>query len=697
MRRAVSKLLPTKTLKPLETTQSFNIDHSSVEDFYILLDNPHKSWYPGEEISGQVILISRKNLGNIVITFSLSGYIKMNALPHSKLRPMKQVLFNHCIKIYGPDTDLPSSAGLVNGLYKGEHRFPFVVKLPTKRVYTSIDFGKGAIIYTLKTVLRPVNSEESPLPGQSPSDSSIFRPRALSRLHSPSFTLEKHIKIVDPIDVAELPLPKPKKLIIKDPRRGKLRRTQSSGSTINTVSTINSKSSDSEFMPHHPSMGSATSSSNTINGNGLHSPGISMNSVPQINNDGNASSILVTMDLGQRGFLRGELIPVKLSIQHLKQIQDSRGIIVTLVRVCRIDHGPESYFESFRKDLQQLVIPLFVDPVTFSLEISTSLRVPADAFPTITGCPMVSFQYFIEVMLNLSGKTLALDNGPVVNLVSHEESSPALSPSGGTSYNIQYGQDRSEFINTDKFKRLKKFLQMTTEVIIGTHRLEKHNTQVSTPENVATVQEQSMSLGSTPSSLVPQTYTRPQNVINSVPELQELTNYPIPPYLESPNNTQESAPNYFEPNAPRPMPDLGPLSEKDRMRQHEAALLPSEPQFDSEDEEETVSPLNHGILDEVIAGDTFTSTNTTHEPHDLNRNSHNLTPVGQSTSRCLNNEDIDLYDVQTIQNQVEGGQAIKDFVPNYDAAANDRLVVVANDDQSVAGSRLDVTTSVPGE
>lgn len=694
MRRAVSKFLPGKGLKPLESSLSVSIDHSSVEDFYILLDNPHKAWHPGEEISGQVILMSRKNLANIVITFSLSGYIKMNALPHSKLRPMKQTLFNHSIKIYGPDTDLPSSPELVNGLYKGEHRFPFVVKLPTKRIYTSIDFGKGAIIYTLKTTLRSVNSEETPLPGQSPSDSSIFRPRAFSRLHTPSFTLEKHIKIVDPIDVAELPPPKPKKLIIKDPRRGKLRRTQSATSTINTTSTINSKASDSDHI-YSPQYQGAVSNGN-LNGSGIGilSPGISLNSVSQLPNDSNLNSILVTMELGQRGFLRGELIPVRLSINHLKQVQDTRGIIVTLVRVCRIDHGPQSYFESFRKDLQQLVIPLFVDPVTFSLEISTSLRVPADAFPTITGCPMVSFQYFIEVMLNLSGKPLALENGPMANLVTQDDSS-LLSPGGvnGASFNFQAGQDRSEFINTDKFKRLKKFLQMTTEVIIGTHRLEKPATQVSTPENMALVQEQSMSLGSTPTSQVPQTYARPQNVINSVPELVELSNFPIPPYLESPNSIHETAPNYFGRGMTAvTMPELEPSNEKDRMRQHEASLMPSEPQFDSDDEDETVSPLNHGILDEIPE-----TTGRIHEPHDVSRNNHNVTPVGHHHAQRLNNEEINQYDAPPAQGAFAGQEAVKDFVPNYDAAANDLLVVVGAETEHSSEHTQGQATHITGE
>ena len=108
--------------------------------------------------------------------------------------------------------------------------------------------------------------------------------------------------------------------------------------------------------------------------------------------------------------MRGELIPIKLSINHLRKIQDFNGIIITFVRVCRLDNGPDGVVESFRKDLQQLILPLYVDPVTFQSEINSSLRVPADAFPTILGCPLVSFQYFVEVLINPSGKSIALDS-----------------------------------------------------------------------------------------------------------------------------------------------------------------------------------------------------------------------------------------------------------------------------------------------
>ena len=104
MRRAVSKILPTPKLFN-ESYSNFKIDYHSIDDFYIQLDNPHKVWLPGEEVSGQIVLISKKNLANIVITLTLLGFIKINASSHLKLRPLKHTLFDHTIKIYGRDED----------------------------------------------------------------------------------------------------------------------------------------------------------------------------------------------------------------------------------------------------------------------------------------------------------------------------------------------------------------------------------------------------------------------------------------------------------------------------------------------------------------------------------------------------------------------------------------------------------------
>lgn len=600
MRRAVSKLMPFKHRAPHDDLL-YRVDSAAVEDFYILLDLPHKLWLPGEEILGLVILISTRNLANIVISFSLLGQVRVNGLPHLKLRPVKHTLFHHNIQIYGPDPNSPPSE-FSNGLYKGEHRFPFIVKLPKKRVFTSIDFGKGAIEYVLKTQLRLADSpEEAP--------AILAKARSLSRLSAPTFSAEKPVTLVSPIDVSALAPPKPKRLIIKDPRRKLL---QSLASTITTFLTT-STNSDSE---------SAQIATPMLN----HSLG-----------ELQPHAIRVLMETPHRGYLRGERIPIKLTINHLKQIQDSKGIIVTLVRVCRIDLGPENAFSSFRKDLQQLVIPLFVDPVLFFLEINTSLRVPADAFPTISGCPMVLFQYFIEVMLNLLGKTLNFD-GPLE--AKHEESTLGVSPA---SQNTYYAA-RSEFVNTDKFKRLKKFLQIATEIVIGTHRLERLESQNSPAAQAASPEVPSnVQISESPKFISPTSNSTPSAspglMHPSTDGLQEPLSFSIPSYA----NGIPEVPTYDTLTAPTPQ--LDGLSEKERMQVHEAALFPLEPQFDE-------SPESAG--DNLAVGDSMT--------------------VGASG-------DVDVLELPQEEHWFDsmlhegiGAEGLRDLVPDYANAANDRLL-----------------------
>lgn len=719
MRRAVSKFIPRP--RPSGVASTYKIDQSSVEDFYILLDDPHKAWLPGEEILGQVILISRKNLANISIVFSLTGYVKINALHHSKLRAMKHVLFNHNIKIYGPDSDQVNTSldDFHNGLYKGEHRFPFIVKLPNKRVYTSLDFGKGSIEYVLKTSLRSTDApvpSDSHLPGQIPgavTSDLLGKAKSFSKLHAPTFTSEKIINLVNPIDVSELPPLKPKRLIIKDPRHNKkLLRVQSSTSTMNSFSTLSSNNSDTE-SPHTAHTGLAPgSSANTPSlllnaharsgyalSNGLSSPLI----------DQRPNHIRVTMEIGQRGFLRGELVPVKLNINHLKQIQDSRGIIVTLVRVCRLDYGPDGFYESFRKDLQQLVIPLFVDPNTFALEINTSLRVPPDAFPTILGCPMVSFQYFIEVMLNLSGKPLSLEgpsDHPKSNLAPHDDmlsSGQGSTPGAVAAANYNFhayatAQNRSEFINTDKFKRLKKFLQITSEVVIGTHRLEKPSIVESPESNQPfAITPRRSSLGSSnansPAFIQPPPAVGAQlGAINAIPESRPM-DFSIPPYLESASATQpgpvpqnSTAPTYEDVSEQIPIPQQPRLSEKERMRLHEASLLPSEPQFDHSDHEdrETVSPMdpNNDILDELISQGNLENVTAVGSDREMSFASTRR-PRGESPQVFRDADD--LYESPDIHEGI-GLEGAKEYVPNYDNSGNDRLVFITAQESE---SRMD--------
>ncbi|CUM65494.1 uncharacterized protein PRCAT00003138001 [Priceomyces carsonii] len=703
MRRAVTKIISNKSIRPSSNESNFKIDFNSVEDFYVQLDEPHNSWLPGDEVSGQIIFISKKNLANIVITLSLIGYVKINASSHSKLRTNKYSLFNHTIKIYGDDHPPVNlrreSNDFSNGLFKGEHRFPFIVKLPKKRVYTSIDFGRGSINYLLKAVIGDASEMQMPASPNvssssdstnSPGGNFITRAKHLKIIQNSVYSSEKTIRLIDPIDVAELPPARPKKLIIKDPRKSKiLSRTQSSasnnsGNTISTTSPI-------EVLGEHED-GEHDLNVNGVGNRTAVNPSVSMSSVVSYPGGEKPEFIKVALDIPQRGYLRGELIPVKLTINHLKKIQDLNGIILTFVRVCRLDNGPDATFESFRKDLQQLVIPLYVDPTSLRAEINTNIRVPADAFPTIVGCPLVSFQYFIEVLVNLSGKSVALDRvgHKDTGILSEEPVSlTIIDPSGLRNFKFNFNfstssseqHERSDFIYTDKYKRMKKFLQLNTEVIIGTHRLKGGGPNRLPDANVASPISQRSSVSSNASpGTMSQNDSSPHGVtphsiptipyINPIPESVRVTDFEIPPYVENGSNSV-AVPRYDEvQNSVQPpeipIPDPIHLSEKDRMKAHESSLLPSEPVFEL---------IEEGPNDSTDQSEGFLS-NLAEEPdysdHPISRNEspfqYFVPPSGSSWDPTTNSYGDD-------GNELVSSNPTARTAPTYDLSQNDRLLV----------------------
>ncbi|CAH2355841.1 pH-response regulator protein palF/RIM8 [[Candida] railenensis] len=776
MRRAVSRIIPSRQKNSASSVESptaglagdsipsfieqnttmtdtnhlpytnFKMEFNSIAEFYITLDDPHKSWLPGDEVSGQIILISRKNLANIAITLSLVGCVKINASSHSKLRPIKHTLFNHTIKIYGDEDDVPTGGedDFKSGLYKGEHRFPFIVKLPNKRVYTSINFGKGAIVYSLKAAIGNIsNSAAAPnvttptttnntsvsggsganggSSGNSPCDTSspsahkniIAKAKQLKMLNSSTYTSEKLINLINPIDVAKLPPSKPKRLILKDPRssssKGKnLARTQSSTSTLNTFTTVSSNTSDSVdtnttmqegTTPTQPSNNSQLNITPNVINNGFAIAGTPLSS-ENSSSQKKPDTIKVSLGIPNRGYLRGELIPIKLNINHLKKIQDLSGIIITFVRVCRLDNGPDGLYESFRKDLYQSVIPLYVDPNTFQSEINTSVRVPADSFPTISGCPLVSFQYFIEVLINLSGKSLSIDGNDSKNSGSPKDSimGAANAATGAGNFNFQphgsfNSKERSTYINTDKYKRMKKFLQLTTEVIVGTHRSKIVTQTTSNDESVSlspirrsssSISGQSQSYSQPPSVPPPLQSQLPQPSIS--PALQEsgarnsppiFNSFSTPPYI----GDRGPVPEYNETTPSGsdsliPLPQQNHLSEKEQMRLREVSLLPSAPPLDDIEEDiDGVSPIdrNDDILQHLHEQNQAASLN------EENPNENTLATGGQPSFSYFDNDNTNDHnnENQNLDNEVNIDDDLYselDLVPNYELANNDRLV-----------------------
>lgn len=706
MRKVVSKILPNSSSlsSNLSLILNFRLDYYSIDEFYIDLDSPHKTWLPGDEVSGQIILVTKKNLVNIAVTLTLAGTIKINPSSHSKLRSLKHTLFKHTITIYGNDGSNLPTGDFSNGLHKGEHRFPFIVKLPIKRIFTSIDFGRGSISYTLTSAIgstppkstvinsslssnvtnssiKSTTSSNSPQL-ESSNDShgggKFFKSKNISLSTNPNHISEKIINIISPIDVSVLPPPKPKRLIVRDPQKmtKNLSKIQSTASTItqSTISSGDSISSHSAINDNH--FGSNNNTSSSINNSDSHSHAnhnINIDLPSTIKHNGTTSSttsstrfksIKVSLEISQRGYIRGELIPIKISLNHTRPLQDLNGIILTFVRVCRLDNGPDGYLESFRKDLQQSILPLYVDPTSLKAEVNTSVRIPPDAFPSIVGCPLVSFQYFIEVLVNLSGKTVDIQGS------NNHTNTPTLLENTGDNlgtptseidkFKFTNTNERSTFINTDKFKRSKRFLQLNTEIIVGTHRLEKMenasiNSRSSTTNLPSPSPQNGTSLPGSPAVDVLSIPSLPcpnpsQPLISAIPESIEAS-FQSPPYV---------IPNYNDINMTVPLPNQSDLSEKERLRAHEQALMPSAPDLEEDGEDEqAISPIQDDMLAPV-----------------------NQTPIQNNE----NNQDQYQYQFFTNQNNVVNDEenlynipwanihTNVDYVPKYENSEDDRLV-----------------------
>lgn len=219
-------------------------------------------------------------------------------------------------------------------------------------------------------------------------------------------------------------------------------------------------------------------------------------------------TITATAELQRSGALPGDTIPVRIMINHNRQIRSPHGIIITLYRQGRIDIHPaiplgpsdaqgKKVYEDFipksrtglsglslgtsrsnsvfRKDLFQTFAPVIIDPITMTATVKTSIRIPEDAFPTITRVPgaMISFRYYVEAVIDLRGKLTAQDRFlPWLNMGT---SGANFSPGGHviTASGQQIGGSATSdwstnILDTDPIRREKGVVAMMFEVVVGT-------------------------------------------------------------------------------------------------------------------------------------------------------------------------------------------------------------------------------------
>lgn len=673
MRRAVQRFLPSRSQVQGSTNsirKSLKFDSINlIQDFYIDLDEPHKVFRPGESIKGTIVLDLKKNIADINITMTLIGFIKIKQTNNTTtVRSKPNLLFQHTTVIYGEDSnkencqdhqetesDLDDEQTLsLSGLSKGEHRFPFSIKLPRKNIYTSITFEKGSISYSLRASIN--HNQASPLSSIASSPASLQSQSPGSLIPNPKNSIQhcdKNLQIIVPINVAKIPKPSTKVAILK-PSDKKLKKTVSSTSTVNSNVTQFTVASDNSM----DSMNNQSSQNNQALQNGA------------------PPEVRLFVDITESGFLRGEMIPLKIKLHHYKPIQSSSGIIATLIRICRVDNGPEAPIQSFRKDLAQTIAPLYIDPESLTSEISTSLKVPVDAFPTIVGSDLVTFQYYIEVLANISSKNLISSNGS-----SQGSKSSKNKFSHSLVFNTETPQEREMLrseqgvLNVDKLKRIKNFLGLNTEIIVGTERnheraqIGKKTVVGNALYGTNNVNGHNGNGSSNISGASSCNGDSPVHFESDNSMLETFSQTSISPLSINGNTTNNKNNNsvistgeeiFIPPEDPN-------LSEKERLRLREQALLPSEP------------PI---LSDDFAPAPSYSQAAGTSEEMNMvlpvPSSSSVTTTATNATETVLNNNvsgDTDKAELERRRLQdLESDPPEFDYVPEYDPAGQDTII-----------------------
>ena len=367
--------------------------------------------------------------------------------------------------------------------------------LPT--VLIRLKFEHGTITYLLSsTVTRPVTI-------------------------APTSTLHRKLNVQEIIDIAPIPKPKPQLLSLeashrrKTPRLGTRKREKTSLDSANSVSSPTSISPQIEEdpprspVPSEISSVSATGSSVSSTQFGLRTPALSTFSgvTPDAYAIGSQDTAYAKTELLQGGCLAGDSLPIRIEIHHNKQVKSMHGVIITLFRLGRIDTHPaiplghvrkgekpkfEDYYprsrtglgglslsaagssKSFRQDLNQVFAPIIVQGTSLEQVINTSIPIPYDLFPTISGVPgaMISFNYYVEIVVDLRGKAVnqdrILDQLSITSLPQHGYGDPRISKFEGVDGISYHSTPGFNYLITDQLRRTKGVLFTKTKIVIGT-------------------------------------------------------------------------------------------------------------------------------------------------------------------------------------------------------------------------------------
>lgn len=338
-------------------------------------------------------------------------------------------------------------------------------------------------------------------------------------------------------------------------------------------------------------------------------------------------TITATVELLRGGCLPGDTVSVKVTVQHIKRLKSMTGVIVTLFRQGKINSSPdavhfkgkmtqedkkrvekeEAYPKSrtgmgglslsstsstsiFRKDLDQNTAPLIVNPATLQTSVTVSVKVPDDSFPSIKGVPgnMITFSYRVEVIVDLGGRLSNQFKGGKESRFGQGNSS---FDGNGSNFSPRRG---STIADTAPLRREKGVIAVNMETVVGTT---DRNRDRAWPR----VSPSSRTLRTTLSEddeVYSTEFSQPDDnhygasYANGHPSNGYFASshryYAQPPPHQPPTAAGPSQPYAFAANGdgsdaspayvPSPqVPDQQNLTEKERIRQAETRLLPSQP------------------------------------------------------------------------------------------------------------------------
>ncbi|OAQ99190.1 hypothetical protein LLEC1_07919, partial [Akanthomyces lecanii] len=616
----------------------------NVIDFHIRPDEPHKTYSAGDTVRGHVNIAVLKPIRITHLVVALHGYIhvfkdasakaKASGLPvapRGGISELPQYHGNGLASLFQDEQVLAGEGRLEAGRYE----FGFELIFPDIGLPSSIDFERGTVSYMITATLT--------------------RPTAIA----PTMSCDKRVPLLENIDIGHLPPPRSRTIFLepisKRTRRKRSAildkapatvpeppstgvpndRTSEASSADRTGAASDSARDGAHAEASRPIQIDVRSEISGESGRSI-STAVSRSDVTPLSHVSAYKSpskqrivdnktITATIELVKGGCLAGDMVSVRVSVQHIKRLKSLTGVIVTLFRQSKIDSAPPASlftgndFEAigddgyprsrtglaglslsstgstsmFRKDLDQNTAPLIIDPSSLHASVTCSLKLPDDAFPTIRGVPgaMVSFRYHVEVIVDLGGKL----SGQM--LQGGQSSTARLGQYMTSGADNSYGpRVATNIIDTTPLRRQKGVVSVSMETVVGTVDSSRRRKPLRVSPSLQTprVPESDeddiirAELSERPALVAsPVMYTSsPLNDrhyasqpplshpsrANSGPSGPSQPDYHSHSHLNG--HSREAAPAYI----PQPqMPDSRNMTDKERIRQAETRLLPSQP------------------------------------------------------------------------------------------------------------------------